>query len=317
MGTGQTTQATSPAAIGPHDALGRVLADAVTALRVQLGDPFAPITVLMPSGPNTVFARTALALQGPFIRVWFDTPEGLAEAQLPPSFWATHRPEPPGWRRPVVRRILNALADAGELGDAADVVRRPGWLEPLLRALARLEGHGIKATDIAKAAAAVDDIGDRAIILERVLAALTAARSAEGFATDADVTLAATTAVDDVGVGAATARGVIVVGDRELSRSLHTFTTAWLSRRSVVRVQLPALQHLAPTPWGVVDAVHSAHPDVRVMALAAPPGSARRTLHDEPSAFGKGDDDVVVVEELDTNEPRRQHRSGPYPRRRP
>jgi hypothetical protein len=251
-----------------------VLANAVTALRVQLGDPFAPITVLMPSGPNTVFARTALALQGPFIRVWFDTPEGLAEAQLPPSFWATHRPEPPGWRRPVVRRILNALADAGDLGNAADVVRRPGWLEPLLRALARLEGHGIEASDVATAATAVDDIGDRAIILERVLSALTAARTAEGFATDADVAVAATTAVDDVGVGAATARGVIVVGDRELPRSLHTFTTAWLSRRSVVRVQLPALQHLAPAPWGVVDAVSRAHLDVSVVEMAARPAPA-------------------------------------------
>ncbi len=229
----------------PHDAVGIALSTAVSSLRSQLGDPFAPIAVVVPAGPNTVLARTALALRGPFIRVWFETPEGLALQQTPPSLWTTQRPEPPGWRRPLVRRLLARLESRRLLQDA-------GWLEPLLQAVGRLEGHGIDADTVREALGTSDE---RAQILEQLLRGLASARADAGFVTDADVARAALVHIDDDGVGAAAARGVIVLGDRELTWPVHDFMTAWLARRLVVHVRIASLSSLPAATLGLVGAL--------------------------------------------------------------
>ncbi|HEY1098803.1 MAG TPA: hypothetical protein VGF99_07735, partial [Myxococcota bacterium] len=253
-----TTQATWPS--HPAHAVGRALAAAIATLRTTLGDPFAAITVVVPAGPNAVFARTALALQGPFMRVWFATPEGIAADHVPPSTWIDRRPEPPGWRRPFLRRVLRrrAAAEPGNL--QLRRLHRSGWLEPLLASIARLEERGVGADDLRRT-------GDPStLLLASLIDALDAERARCGYLTDSDVARAACDATGndndndndvDVAVAAAAVRGVVVLGDRDLPRALHDFLRAWLSSRAVVHVTPPTAAP-RPAPFGIGAALAAA-----------------------------------------------------------
>ena len=85
--------------------LGAALAQAVEALRADLGDPLAPVAVLTPSAANGQLARQSLARHSGFIRVDFVTPERLAQGLGAARLAAQGlRPEPAGWLRSL-RRI--------------------------------------------------------------------------------------------------------------------------------------------------------------------------------------------------------------------
>src|SRR5262245_25641431 len=101
------TAAVSPPQATARSPLGRVIAQAIRQLRQEIGDVCAPIAVLVPAGPNGVLARRALATQGPNLRVWFETPDGLLRSQLPVRFFRDVRPEPPGWQRVTLSRIVD------------------------------------------------------------------------------------------------------------------------------------------------------------------------------------------------------------------
>jgi hypothetical protein len=248
-----TTASTSP--------LGQALAQAISSLRSHLKDPLAPITVIVPAGPNGNLARRALATQGPILRVWFETPDGLLRDQLPASSWSTLRPEPPGWYRVTVARVVEELARASQLGRFGQRLTRRAWRDPLVAALSRLERSGVNAVDLeavaaTAAATAAGHIAERAALIAAILQKVDRARTEAGFAAPFDVARRATDAVEkEPGVGAALAAGVVVLGDRELSFATFTFLRAWLAPRAaagaLVRVLCPPASHLAPAPWGI------------------------------------------------------------------
>jgi hypothetical protein len=238
--------------------LGRALANAIGRVRAGLGDPFAPVVVLAPAGPNGVLARRTLALEGPQLRVWFETPEGLLRAQLPVGFWRELREEPPGWARATLGRLVLGLGAEGRLGRFAETLARRGWRDPLAASLAWLEGQGVGAAALealAVDAGTASHLAERARILRALLAGLEAARAAEGIAAPGALAAAATAAVGGrEGVGASLARGVVVLGDRELPRTLSGFLTRWLAGRAVVRIALPGAAALPLAPSGLAAA---------------------------------------------------------------
>jgi hypothetical protein len=226
--------------------LGEALAGAIRQLRAGLADPLAPITVLVPAGPNGVLARRALATQGPALRVWFETPDGLLRAQLPASFFLSVRPEPPGWLRVTLAKVLDELGEAQRLGRFGRVLRRPGWRDPIGGALARLEGELVTAGDLDALAASrgtPPHLAERAGLLSTLLRALEERRAAEAIAAPGPMAAAAIASLGSPdGVGASRAVGAVVLGDRELSQASFDFVCAWLARKEVVRVDLPALE---------------------------------------------------------------------------
>jgi hypothetical protein len=235
--------------------LGQALALSIERLRSELGDPYAPVTVLVPAGPNGVLARRILAGEGPQIRIWFETPEGLLREQLPVSFWRTARAEPPGWRRSTLARIVDRFGADGELGRFAEVLRRPGWREPLASALVRLEGLTATAADLAALAADAaqpEHLRERAGLLAALFGALDEARVADGIASPAALAVAARAAIGGRdGVGASLATGAVVIGDRELPITLFSFLQQWFAIRRVVRVIPPGMGGLRLAPFGL------------------------------------------------------------------
>jgi hypothetical protein len=289
-----------------QQAIGEALQQALAVLR--RGEPQRAVTILVPTGPNSVFVRTALGLQGPSLRVWVDTPEGIVRGQAPLSLWASAVDEPPGWRRPTLRRVVRRLVESGQLGEAGRTLSRGAWLDPLSRALRRLEGHGVDAATlqaIAADASVAADVRERARLLAVIAAGLHEARVAAGFLSPAAIVEAATTSAlsgdpDQLGVGAAAAPAVIVLGDRALPALTRAFLVAWLKRREVVEVRLPALPSSSPapslTPLGLRAALQAAHPTlpddhVVVVAPSSSPGLA--ALQGGPSSSSW--DDVEVA----------------------
>lgn len=286
-----------------QQAMGVALQRALAVLR--RGEPQRAVTIVVPTGPNSVFVRTALGLQGPSLRVWVDTPEGIVRGQAPLSLWASAVDEPPGWRRPTLRRLVRRLAESGQLGEAGRTLSRGAWLDPLTGALRRLEGHGVDAATlqgIAADARVADDVRERARLLALIVAGLDEARAAAGFLSPAAIVEAATTSAlaGDVGVGAAAAPAVIVLGDRALPALTRAFLVAWLTPREVVEVRLPSLSSssTAPSlaPLGLRTALQAAHPaladdHVVVAAPSSSPGLA--ALQGGPSSSSW--DDVEVA----------------------
>lgn len=247
----------------PDNAIGAALEQALARLRRD--DPHRPVTIIVPSGPNSVFTRTALGLRLSTVRVWCDTPEGLIDGQAPLSLWASSTTEPAGWRRPTLRRLVRHLAESGALGAEAAVLVRGAWLDPLLTAIHHLEGHGVTAGHLRAVAAQTTvaaDVRQRANVLAHIVAALDDARDAAGLLAPTAVAHAATVAVSQgvVGVGAAGAEAVVVVGDRALPASPHAFLVEWLRNRDVVVVRPGAASHVPPAPLGIRAAVDIAHP---------------------------------------------------------
>lgn len=277
-------------------AIGEALQRALEVLR--RGEPQRTVTIVVPTGPNSVFVRTALGLQGASLRVWCDTPEGLIKAQAPLSLWASAVDEPPGWRRPMLRRVVQRLADAGQLGEAGRPLTRGAWLDPLTRALRRLEGHGVGAaalSAIAADGAVAGDVRERARVLAAIAAGLDAARAAAGFLAPTAVVQAATTSTQDgeVGVGAAAASAAIVLGDRALPALTHAFLVAWLKGREVVEVRLPTLPSSMPwsssslAPLGLRAALRAARPvlaDDHVLDVQPAASTGLAALQGAPSA---------------------------------
>lgn len=235
--------------------LGGALAGAIARIRAELRDPFAPVVVLVPAGPNGVLARRVLAAEGPQLRVWFETPEGLLREQVPIRFWRDARAEPPGWRRATLGRLLARLGEEGRLGRFAETLRRRGWREPLATALGWLEGQGVGAPVVEALAADAGTpahLAERAGILAALLSGLEAARAAEGIAGQGALAAAATAAIGGrEGVGASLAAGAVVLGDRELPHTVFTFLERWLAARAVVRLSLPGTAGLPPAPSGL------------------------------------------------------------------
>jgi len=288
--TPQGTQSGTP--------LGLAIATAVARLRHDLGDATAPIVVVVAAGPNGVLTRRALADHGSFIRVWFDSPENLLRQQLPASFWRDHRPEPPGWRGPVLRRLVATLAETNRLGPHGRLLTGPGWQQPTDSALQRLESHGVDSAALLAAAAATTTVPrhvrDRLTMLSTLLGALEEARAAAGYASPADESRAALGSLDIVGVGADSAvgaalcRGAVVVGDRELPRTVSEFMGAWLATRPVIHVRPPAQGLVPHAPLGMAALMTAMQAPVIDVDTTSMPRALRRVQgqHDARSLDG-------------------------------
>jgi hypothetical protein len=302
--TDQTTPGGTP--------LGHAIAEAVTRLRQQLGDATAPIVVVVPAGPNGVLTRRALADHGSFIRVWFDSPENLLRQQLPASFWRERRPEPPGWRGPVLRRLVARLVEQHSLGRHGPLLKGPGWQQPTDTALQRLESHGVDSEVLRAAAtgAGGSHVRERLTLLASLMAAVEEARAAAGYASPHDEARAALASLDDVGVGAdaavgaALCQGAVVVGDRELPRGILTFISAWLARRPAIHVRPPGQALVPPAPLGLAALMAARHiPVIDVDTSSLPPALRRvqgavaagddgRDAHDDSVELARTPDDV-------------------------
>lgn len=279
--------------------LGRALHGAVLQLRAHLSDPSAPIALLVPAASNGVLARRALATQGPVLRVWFETADGLLRQQLPVDIWRQLQPESPGWLRVT---LANELQEANALGRFGATLRRSGWRDPLLAALSRLERDAITASDLRALSAkhAPKHVLERAELLATLLDAIAARRTKEGIASPGEITQRAIDA-SEPGVAAALATGAVVVGDRELSASLHQFLTSWLAKRPVVRIVCPPFGNLPPAPRGMRSACPAAAGEIEVDTSALPRSLATlsRSLFSPPStahgAPAPVDDSVVIA----------------------
>ncbi|MDP2345554.1 MAG: hypothetical protein Q8O67_31715 [Deltaproteobacteria bacterium] len=277
--------------------VGAALAAAITRLRTELKDPTAPIAVIVTAGPNGVLARRTLTSQGGLLRVWFETPEGLLQSQTPVGFWAERRREPAGWLRVTLAAVLEQLAKDGELGRFADVLVRPGWRNPLASALARLEGENVTPEHLL-AVVGEASLCERAAVLGKIQRALQQARAADGIAPSSALIEAATAAIGGTeGIGAANARGAIVVGDKDLPHQLFTFLQAWLAGRQVLRLQTPASAALPMAPCGL-SAAAGAAPTTTVDVTALPDRLQRlstRLFLDEAAGAASAVDDGTVT----------------------
>lgn len=250
--------------------LGRALARAIAQLRTELRDPLAPITVVVPAGPNGTLARRALATQGDILRVWFETPDGLLRDQLPATAWHALHPEPPGWLRVTLEGIVRDLHQTGELGRFGAALTRRGFLDPLVSALGRLEASGVGPEHLA-GVTAPPHVAERAHILAALLRALQEARARDALASSQELARAATDAIGrERGVGAALATGAVVIGDRELSLPTQTFLRAWLAQRKVLQVRAAPSSNLPDAPWGIRSACAGA-PAIDVDTSGLPP----------------------------------------------
>ncbi len=293
----QTTPRGTPAGTQSGTPLGLAIATAVARLRQDLSDATAPIVVVVPAGPNGVLTRRALADHGSFIRVWFDSPENLLRQQLPASFWRDHRPEPPGWRGPVLRRLVATLAETDSLGPHGRLLTGPGWQQPTDTALQRLESHGIDSAALQAAAAMTTvprHVRHRLTLLATLLGALEQARADAGYASPADEGLAARSSLNVVGVGAdaavgaALCRGAVVVGDRELPRTVYEFMGAWLASRPAIHVRPPAQALVPHAPLGMAGLMAARHAPVIDVDTRSLPRALRRVQGHRDDGAGDG-----------------------------
>lgn len=258
---------------GSTSPLGAALQDATTRLRTSLTSPSAPITILVPAGPNGVLARRALATRGAILRVWFETADGLLRQQLPMDVWRDLRPEPAGWLRVTLGRLLDAEAasTSTSMGRFAARLARKGWRDPLVASLQRLERDDVTPADL-RAVKGDVHIVERASLLASLLDAIEQARTKEHIASPRFLTAAAVDAIDarTPGVGASLAAGAVVVGDRELSSSLHRFLLRWLADRPVIRVVCPPFGNVRAAERGMRSACPVGTQEVVVATDALP-----------------------------------------------
>ncbi|MCB9598272.1 MAG: hypothetical protein H6719_36500 [Sandaracinaceae bacterium] len=243
----------------PH--LGAVLASAVLSLRTKL-DSTAALAVLAPSEVNATLARHELALATPFIRVSFLTPNRLHSLLAAPGLRARGlRPEPPGWLRATLHHELVQR----DLGAYGEVMRAPGWLPALVSAIEALESGGLDAEAL-RSLGLDGDLRARAEVLAALLDAVKGARAREDIAGPADEADAARQAIaSDATIPANEPRGVILLGDARNTRTVSDTLRAWLAKRAVVRLDLPAMHDLAPA-WGGLTA---AAPHAEVVSVEA------------------------------------------------
>ncbi|MDP2344130.1 MAG: hypothetical protein Q8O67_24445 [Deltaproteobacteria bacterium] len=219
-----------------RDPIGLALAAAIASVRAELDDDSAGVTVCVPSMANAALLRRALADAGPFFAVWFETPEQILRSCRSDDDDDDGRPEPPGWLRPTVGRLLEARGDRKFL--------RPGWRDPLVLAVRRLESEGRGAADLTT----IDSDDDaQASLLRFLLEGIDQARALEGLRAPS----ARFRSLGLEGVGAAGARGAVVVGDRILPGLVGAAFTRWLQARCRRRLRLPATTGLALLPAGL------------------------------------------------------------------
>ncbi|MCP4501156.1 MAG: hypothetical protein GY822_14450 [Deltaproteobacteria bacterium] len=257
-----------------HSEIGQTLAKSIKALREKLGSPFTPITVLVPALPNAGLTRRALAAHGPFIRVWFSTPEELVRAAVPPAFIADALPgESPQWMHTALGDIVKRLKEKEGFAALSETLSTPGWRKPLLNALRKLEHQGVNAALLQKVS--VDVETERLTLLRELLSQVEQARFQDKIATPnslAEAALAST--ARGSGVGQATADGVILVGDSTLSHATFQFLKAWLSEREVLQLVLPAEEHLPFAEEGML----AAAPNVETCFVKSTSPGALATL---------------------------------------
>lgn len=248
----------------PLPDVGAALAAAVTGLRRELGDASAPLVVLTPSRVNGLLARREFALQTPFIRVAFQTPEALqTELAAPRLRRQGLRPEPPLWLRATLGRLLRSA----DLGPYGETLREAGWLSALVHAIGGLEAAGVTADALRRAGTrSAPHLRPRAELLAALLDALAEARTREGLWSPADVAAAALQAIASGEAGATSYAGAVVLGDSRLSASSFRTLEAYLRGRPVVRVEQPPLSALEPASRGLTRAA----PHARVVRVAEP-----------------------------------------------
>lgn len=160
------------------ESLGHALHLQIAALRTELGQLSAQITVLADTPGDASAARRALSSSGPWIRVDFESADRLRRRLAAPALRrAGLRAVPAGWSGAV---IAGALRDADGLGPAADVLRGGGWGPALRSTLARLEDAGVTAEALRTLPAA--RTLDLVRALSGLLAVLARARQEEGIA---------------------------------------------------------------------------------------------------------------------------------------
>ncbi|MEM1414822.1 MAG: hypothetical protein AAGH15_07970 [Myxococcota bacterium] len=222
--------------------MGEALVDALA--RVRASSPHRRVVVLTPSAANGAFARRELAFATPFIRVHFSTPLRLHDELARPALRAKGRkPEPEGWLRHTLQRLVRHDDGLGRHGEA---MRDPGWMPALTAAVQALESSGLGAGELEGLADLASDVGARGALLGRLLRGVGSARDAERIASPALVADAAAEAAsrrDDV--------GVVLLGDARLPRSVARTLERYLRARPVARVALPGLDALPPARFGL------------------------------------------------------------------
>jgi len=288
-------------ALPPPDkpGIGAALAHAIRTLREELGDPFAPVTVIVPALPNAGLARRSLALEGDFIRVWFSTPDELVRAAVPATSKKDALPaESPHWLHATLGNFISSLDGHDDVVDLATTLQAKGWRKPLVNAVRKLEHEGVTAEMLQMASVGVDQ--ERLRLLRAVQTAVEQQRISDGVCPPDDDKQRAVEALSTFeGVGQASAKGVILVGDGELSHATYVFLQGWLAARDVVRLELPGDAQLPEAPEGVF----AAAPDARVLRIGHLSTGALSHLQSHlfasPGAPVDLDDTVVIASTAD------------------
>ncbi|MEC7523032.1 MAG: hypothetical protein VYE22_24355 [Myxococcota bacterium] len=246
--------------------LGERLAEAVRRVRARAGST-APVAVVTPSEVNGAFARRELAAVTSFIRVSFVTPRALhRELALPGLRAEGLRPEPPGWLRATAWRALDRL----DLGPYAEVLREPGWLPALARAVETLEAGGLSAASVRALEVDDADLQARGRMLAALMEAVDDARRAERIAGPEAEARAARAAIEaGAPIPANVPTGAVLLGDARSTQRVARTLAAWLERREVARLALP---HAPPPAWGGLTA---AAPRAEIVEMTTPAPAIR------------------------------------------
>lgn len=253
--------------------LGEALARAIKLVREQVGDATAPVAVITPSSVNGTLARRELTRHASFIRVGFITPVQLHRELAAPGLRRLGlRPEPPGWLRATIGRLIAEL----DLGAYGEVMRDPGWLPAVERVLEMLESAGIEAGAL-RSLELTGDLAERAEVLASLLDHVASARATERLGGPRDVAEAALQAiVSGARIPANEPRGAVLLGDARNPKLVATSLSEWLARRCIVRIDLPHERELEPARGGLrraapnAPAIEVAAPDARFRLMRTP-----------------------------------------------
>ncbi|HEY8428018.1 MAG TPA: hypothetical protein VIL20_06565 [Sandaracinaceae bacterium] len=263
--------------MGKHEetGVGAALARAIASLRQRLGDPTAAVAVVTPSSVNGTLARRELLGATSFVRVSFVTPAQLHRELAAPGLRRLGLlPEPPGWLRATVGRLIAEL----DLGPYGVVMRDPGWLPAVVRVLEMLEAGGVGAEEL-RSLTRTGDLAERASVLARLLEAVAEARARERLFGPAEEARSALEAIESgAAIPANVPRGAVLLGDARNSKLVAGTLRAWLARRAVARIALPTLSELPPA-WG---GLRACAPDAEELAVAAPAVSVRLVRTPDP-----------------------------------
>jgi hypothetical protein len=272
--------------------LGNALHATIARLRSELGDPFAPITILVPSNDAASLTKRSLAAVTSFLRVWSVSTNELIGACLPAAVFAEGKwVEPSSFKTSTIARALEQDPEA--LGSFSATVNQPGFFTPLATAAQLLEEGGCSSSTLADHPCADPSLDERRDLMQRVLALLEEARNVQSIFAPGELETAAIEHLAAAcGVGPATAKAVIVLGDTTVSAPQFRFLQQFLSSRKVVRLVSPHQRHLGASPRGTWSAAPQAE-TVDIELADGALGAVQRNLGAERNGDAANVDDTL------------------------